>query len=163
MQSMQLPQQSNVDDTSLVQLVLEEHKLLLQREEKMQARADKLREEAKVEMDELRQEMQQQMEKLCEELKPAPPPSISNDQIATLQARLEALHAAELLTEVELDALEDIVMEYVEVKASPAAASGDMHAQASLATCDLWRLLAISEAVATDAVFARQVWRRFNL
>eukprot|EP01047_Picozoa_sp_COSAG01_P109539 COSAG01_NODE_38404_length_490_cov_0.657289_2_plen_65_part_01 len=65
MQSMQLPQQSNVDDTSLVQLVLEEHKLLLQREEKMQARADKLREEAKVEMDELRQEMQQQMEKLC--------------------------------------------------------------------------------------------------
>jgi hypothetical protein len=50
-----------------------------------------------------------------------------------------------------------IVMEYVEVKAS-LGASGGVHA---LAMSQAIKLVAISEAVATDGVFARQARRRF--
>ena len=87
-------------------------------------------------------------------MKPARPPSITHGQIATLQTRLEALHAAELLTDAEFDALEDIVMDFVEVKAS----SGDVYALAMLQAV---KLVAVSEAVATDKVFVRQARRRF--
>ena len=136
-------QQWSVDDPSPIFQILE--------------REDKLRQEmeakAKADQDELRQEM----ETMRENMKPAPPPSVSDEQLATLQTRLEALHAAELLSEAELDALEDIVMEYVELKAS-LGASGGVHA---LAMSQAIKLVAISEAVATDGVFARQARRRF--
>ena len=48
---------------------------------------------------------------------PAPPVEvISSQQIATLQARLEAMHAAKLLSEDQLCAIEDIVADFLELR-----------------------------------------------
>lgn len=126
---------------------------------------DKLRQEmeARLEandakMDKQRQEFEAQLEAQREAMKPAPPPTISDDQIAALQARLEGLHDAELLTEEQLDQLEDIVMDYVEAKASSVACSVEVYATAAR----LSKMVAVSEAVGTDRVFARTAWRRFG-
>ena len=119
---------------------------------------------AKAEMDELRRELQrqrEQMEQMREELKPLPPPTIPDEDIVALQARLEALHAADLLTEAELDALDDVVLGYVETRASPLRSPnvGDLAMHAAAST--LSKLVAVSAAIATDSVFARQARRRF--
>eukprot|EP01046_Picozoa_sp_COSAG06_P007139 COSAG06_NODE_344_length_17074_cov_116.626510_18_plen_123_part_00 len=48
---------------------------------------------------------------------PAPPVEvISSQQIATLQARLEAMHTAKLLSEDQLCAIEDIVADFLELR-----------------------------------------------
>eukprot|EP01048_Picozoa_sp_COSAG05_P005045 COSAG05_NODE_290_length_12056_cov_14.204232_10_plen_452_part_00 len=119
---------------------------------------------AKAEMDELRRELQrqrEQMNQMREELKPLPPPTIPDEDIVALQARLEALHAADLLTEAELDALDDVVLGYVETRASPLRSPnvGDLAMHAAAST--LSKLVAVSAAIATDSVFARQARRRF--
>ena len=138
---------SSTDDASIVRLLLEREDklrgLMLEREEKMEATAEGLRGE---------------IEKLREALKPQPPPRIRDEQVAALQARLEALHAAELVTEAELDSLEDTVMDYVTVTAT-AGAAGDLALHSAAAK--LSQLVAMSAAVATDSVFARQARRRF--
>ena len=150
-QQQQQHQLQVTDDTSLMLLMLE-------REDKLrtEAKAEKVEQEAKAKAreDELRQEMHQEMDKLREEMQP---PDVADEQIAALQVRLEAIHAAKLLSDDELDALEDTLMEYVEVKASSTMTSGEMHAAASR----LSKLVAVSEAVVTDGVFARQARRRF--
>jgi hypothetical protein len=113
-------QRNTTDDASLVQVLLEQQTLILEREERS-------RQEAKAEKAELRQEMQQQLEKLQEradanlekmreELKPAE--AITEQRLAALQARLEALHAAKLLGDDELYALEDMVADYYKLKSS---------------------------------------------
>lgn len=131
--------QESMDATLLVQQLLE-------REEKAKAREDRLR-----------REMCQEMEKMREEMKPAPPPTITSEQIAALQARLEVIHLAKLLSEDELDALEDTLLDYVEAKASSTTTSDEMHSAAN----KLSKLVAVSEAMTTDGVFARQARRRF--
>jgi hypothetical protein len=135
--------------------------MLLEREERhrrlLLERDEKLRQEAKEDLHEQKVEMQAQIEQLQAKLEPPSSPCVSDQQIAALQARLEKLHAAELLTEDELDALEDTVMSYVELRAL-AKTDGDhaMHAAAG----KLSQLVAVSEVVLTDGVFARQARRR---
>ena len=54
----------------------------------------------------------QEIERMRAEMKPAE--AISEQRLAALQARLEALHAAKLLGDDELYALEDMVADFVE-------------------------------------------------
>jgi hypothetical protein len=90
-----------MEDASLVVLLLEREERTRQETE---TKAAKLREEAKAEKAELRQEMreemQQQVDKVREEMTPTE--AISERQLATLQARIEALHAAKLMNDDEV-------------------------------------------------------------
>ena len=71
---------------------------------------------------------------------------LHGQQIAALQARLEALHAAKLLADEELFALEDAIADAVE------APDDDDRAA---------RMVALSTAMAADAAFSRQLRRKF--
>jgi hypothetical protein len=67
-------------------------------------------------------------------------------QVTALQARFEALHAAKLLTDEELFALEDAIADAVE-----APDDDDRVA----------RMVALSARMASDASFSRQLRRKF--
>ena len=142
-------------DPSLVLMLLEQQKLMLERE-------DQLREDAKAEKDELVQQMDSKMKKLREELKPAPPPEVLSEQrLVALQQRLEALHMAKLLGDDELYSLEDIVADFVEHRQS----SMGVVTLEAIATNDvvgkMLKLVALSESIVGDGAFARQARRKF--
>ena len=138
----------------------------------MSALIKDIRQDAKVERDELeskhKAEMQRQiaemedrhkaeMDTLRAELTPAPAQElVSAEQLAALQARLEQLHAAQLLTDEELFALEDICVDYIALGLVTAEMAGG-----NAAASKLLQLVRVSEGVATDASFARQAKRRF--
>jgi hypothetical protein len=83
---------------------------------------EQLRKEAKAKMDEQRKDMEAKMDEhqatLKAELTVSPPaPAISDEQLATMQARIEGIHVhvTKLLTDEDLFALEDLVADYVDV------------------------------------------------
>ena len=150
----------------------------------MSALIKDIRQDAKAERDELesklkaehKAEMQRQiaemearhkaeMEKLRAELTPAPAQElISSEQLAALQARLEKLHAAQLLSDEEFFALEDLCADHVQAQASTVAVlSQDLVCLTAAygATAKLAQLVGLSEALASDAGFARQARRKF--
>ena len=114
----------------------------------------------------LRQEMEAQMQALREELREelTPRPAVTEEQLATLQSRLEAMRAAQLLTDEELFALEDLCADHVQAQASTIAVlSQDLVCSSAAygATAKLAQLVGLSEALASDAGFARQARRKF--
>ena len=117
----------------------------------------KIKAEHKAEMDQMRAEI--------EKLKPAPPQElISAEQLALLQARLESLHAAQLLADEEFFALEDLCADFLEVQTFAAGVLtqevvGSNPAYGEVAK--LAQLIAVSEGLASDAGFARQARRKF--
>ena len=98
-------------------------------------------------------------------LTPAPPQeAVSAEQLAALQARLEAVHQANLLTEEELFALEDLCADYAELKTISVGVMTKEMVLASLApeaAATLYKLVGVSEQIAGDAAFARQARRKF--
>ena len=146
----------------------------------MSALIKEIRQDAKVERDELeskhKAEMQRQiaemedrhkaeMDTLRAELTPAPAQElVSAEQLAALQARLESLHAAQLLTDEEFFALEDLCADFLEVQAS---ASGVLTHELVYSNpafgeaAKLAQLIVVSEGLASDAGFARQARRKF--
>ena len=150
----------------------------------MSALIKDIRQDAKAERDELesklkaehKAEMQRQiaemearhkaeMDTLRAELTPAPAQElVSAEQLAALQARLESLHAAQLLTDEEFFALEDLCADYLEVQTFAAGVLtqevvGSNPAYGEVAK--LAQLIAVSEGLASDAGLARQVRRKF--
>jgi hypothetical protein len=127
------------------------------------------------EIDSLRAEIRQQkaehraeMEQLRAELTPAPAQElVSAEQLAALQARLEKLHAAQLLKDEELFALEDLCSDFLELKA--AAVGGGMVAQDLVysdptkveVVAKVAKLVVASEGIASDGALARQTRRKF--
>ena len=110
----------------------------------------------------------QEMEAKIAALTPAPPAeAVSEEQLVTLQARLESLHSAQLLSDAEVYSLEDAVADYVELKASMAGQviTEDLIyssvAQACGAASRLHKLVTLSGSMAGDAAFARQLRRKF--
>lgn len=144
------------NDTSLVVLLLE-------REEKMQAKTEKLREDMEAKMAPKTEKMEQQMERMREEMKPAPPPAevISSQQIEALQARVEALHTAKLLGDDEIYKLEDMLADYLELKPMIGTATLEK-VNASEVASKLLKLLSLSEGIVADGAFARQARRKFS-
>ena len=97
---------------------MKEQMLLLERTEqtrheteaKIEAKMETRMEEQRQQMQEQRQQMQEQMKEQrqqIEELK-RPHEAISAQQMKTLTARLEAMHAAKMLSDDELFAVEDL-------------------------------------------------------
>ena len=72
--------------------------------------------------------------------------NVKQAQIAALQSRVQALHAAQLLTDEELYRIEDVIADGCEV-----GDGGDRVAQ----------MLALSGRMAAEGAFARQLRRKF--
>lgn len=125
--------QRDVDDASLVHV-------LLQREER------------------IRQEFEKKLQDLREETKLAD--AISEKQVVALQARIETLHGAQLLTDEELYRLEDISADYLEFKALVGLATPQM-LQVSEAASKMLKMVTLSEGTTSDRGFSRQLRRKF--
>ena len=125
--------------------------------------------EHKAELDKMRADMEArhtaELERLRAELTPAPTQElISSEQLTAIQSRLEQLHAAQLLSDEEFFALEDLCADHVQAQASTNAVLGrDLVCSSAAygATAKLAQLVGLSGALASDAGFARQARRKF--
>ena len=86
--------------------------------------------------------------------------AISTAQVQALSARLAALHAARLLSDDELFGLEDCIADFVEAKGSAVDVLA-MPLTTISAVGTVCKLAMVSESVAQDAMFARQLRRKF--
>ena len=108
--------------------------------------------------------MMAQISALRDEMNAQEREAISAEELATLQARVQALHAAQLLADEEFFALEDLCADYLEVQAS---ASGVLTHELVYSNpafgeaAKLAQLIVVSEGLASDAGFARQARRKF--
>ena len=145
-------------DSSMVEVLLEQQKLMHEREEK-------LRQEFKAEATELRQAAQSERAAMEDKMtaieqKLTPTEAVSEEQLAALQARLEALHRSKMLTDDELYAFEDISADYLEFKSSVGVVTS-ASVQANPAAWKLPKLVALSEGMASNGAFARQARRKY--
>ena len=109
---------------------------------------------------ELRAEARRQREMRELEAKLRPQEAVSAERLSALQARLEAVHAAQLLSDDALHALEDCVADYLDLVASIGVVTTGM-ASAHSAASKLMKLAVLSERMTSDAAFARQCQRKF--
>ena len=128
--------------------------------DKMQARTedkiDRMREEMKAE----RAEMKAEKEELRRELTPAV--VVADGQVQALEARLEALHAAQLISDDELFVLEDCIADFLEAKATFGLELVTAEvASAHRAVGKVHKLVVLSEGVPRDPMLARQLRRKF--
>ena len=94
--------------------------------------------------------------RIREEMAPKPPQdAVSDEQLSALQARLERLHAAKLLSDDEFFALEDLCADFAELTV------GVLAPPAFETAATLQRLVAVSEKLASDTGLARQARRKF--
>ena len=101
------------------------------------------------------------LEKLREDLAPAPPTEVvSEGQVTALQERIERLHASKLFKDEELFAVEDVVSDFVEVRMQVGIVTQEI-ASANPVAGAMKHLVGLSEALASDAAFSRQLRRKF--
>ena len=113
-----------------------------ERAAEMQAKAERAEMQAKIEA----QLKQQQV--------------ITKDQLAAVQTRLEVLHASELLSDDELGAVEDCLADFFEASAGCEHMTMET-ASMNRAVGTVLKLIALSEGMTKDTMFARQVKRKF--
>ena len=143
-------------------LLLAQQTLLLEQQketrQEMEARQKATEAKAKADLDKLREEMTPR------EL----PPAISDAELTALQARFESLHAAQLLTDEELYASEDLCADYLELLSS--VPNGGALTEDAIfrgvgesyqAAAKLHKLARLSSGMASDAAFSRQLKRKF--
>ena len=96
--------------------------------------------------------------------------AVSIDQLATLQARVEGLHGAALLSDDELGALEDLIMDASDLRQSMAPeiitpqmvnAVGGGRAPVFAAVQRVHRLVPALQTFTSNAGFTRQLRRRW--
>jgi len=135
-----------------------ESKLEQQRQE---AKAERAAMEARLDAKDVK--MEQQRKEMEERLAAPPPAAITEEQLTALQARIEGLHAAKLLSDDELFALEDLIADYVELAMSvpDRIITKDMIYALPDVASKLDKLVGLSAAMAKDAAFARQARRKF--
>ena len=109
---------------------------------------------------ELRAEARRQREMRELEAKLRPQEAVSAERLSALQARLEAVHAAQLLSDDALHELENCVADYLDLVASIGVVTTGM-ASAHSAASKLMKLAVLSERMTSDAAFARQCQRKF--
>ena len=100
----------------LSMFVKEQQTLLLEQQKETRQEMEAKLEQAKQDMD---AKAKADLDKLREEMTPRElPPAISDAELTALQARFESLHAAQLLTDEELYASEDLCADYLELQAT---------------------------------------------
>ena len=139
---------------------MREERAHMETQMKHQLEETELRAEARRqrEMNELESRRQREMREL--EAKLRPQEAVSAERLSALQARLEAVHAAQLLSDDALHALEDCVADYFDLVASIGVVTTGM-AGAHSAASKLMKLAVLSERMTSDAAFARQCQRKF--
>ena len=90
----------------------------------------------------------------------APRDLISDVQVEAVVRRLEALRAAQLLSDDEFGCLEDCVADGIEATASCKVLTFEL-VQSSPAMSTLHKLIVLSEKLSQDSMFARQARRKF--
>ena len=90
----------------------------------------------------------------------APREAATQAQLAALQARIESMHAAKLLSDDELCALEDLLADYFGLLACVEMVTMEMTSTSETAD-KVRKLVVLSEQMASDRPFARQCKRRF--
>ena len=97
-------------------LLIEQQTLLLEQQKETRQEMEAKLEQAKQDMD---AKAKADLDKLREEMTPRElPPAISDAELTALQARFESLHAAQLLTDEELYASEDLCADFLELQAT---------------------------------------------
>ena len=123
---------------------------------------DKIRADMKAEKEEMlaqaKADTEASLHKLREELTPRE--VVTDAQVKALQTRLEALHAAQLISDDELFVLEDAVADFFESKRSFDVATLEI-ASTNHAVGKMHLLVLLAEGVERDAPFARQLRRKF--
>ena len=139
----------------------------LKAEYKVEMQQQKAETEARhtAEVDKLEARHKTEMDRLRGELTPEPAQElVSVKQLAALQARLESLHAAQLLSDEEFFALEDLCGDFIELQGSTVGVlSQDLvcSSAAYSVAARLAKVVGLSEGLASDAGFARQARRKF--
>ena len=135
---------------------MKEQMLLLERTEQTRHETEaKIEAKMETRMEEQRQQMQEQIQELK-----APQEAICAQQVEALTARLEAMHAAKMLSDDELFAVEDCVADFVEARAAGEVVTMEI-VHANRAVGKAHKLVALAEAMPGDAMFARQLRRKF--
>ena len=142
--------------------IKEEREVMKVEREMMEAKIERLQAKMDQQRDEAETQRREEAEAKLEQMRTAATPveEISEQRLAALQVRLEALHEAKLLTDDEVYALEDTVADFVELQGSTAGVVTLEAAQASEVATRLLKLAALSEGVAADGMFARQARRK---
>ena len=128
--------------------------------ERAEAKAERAEIQAKMEAE--RAEMQAKMAEMQAkmEAKLEQQQIITKDQLAVLQTRLEVLHASELLSDDELGAVEDCLADFFEASAGCEHMTMEM-ASMNRAVGTVLKLIALSEGMTKDTMFAGQLKRKF--
>ena len=121
-------------------------KFMREEREHMEAKLEEQRQETT----KLRLEMEKRL---------APKEVISAEQVDAVTARLEALHAAQLLSDEELFALEDCMADFIEAKGTVEVVTADT-VNTVRAVGRVHKLISLSEGMPRDAMFARQLRRK---
>jgi Spy/CpxP family protein refolding chaperone len=109
-----------------------------------------------LESEKQQQQQRQEYEREIEQLKERPKPAaevIDERQLAALQTRLQSLHEAKLLTDEELFALEDLIVDCIEVMPTASVFTPTVEKVA--------RMLLVASKVGGDGMLARQLRRKF--
>lgn len=130
-----------------------ERQQLIQTERDSQVRAELM-----AEMDKQRKEMQTKLDEV--EAKMTKQELVSAEQLLALQTRLEVVHASQLLTDDELYLLEDLCADFLDLKSSMGTVAVEMVHSLGVAS-KVHRLVGLSEGLARDGSFARQLKRKF--
>ena len=121
----------------------------------MEVKLEKQRLDAEAKLEAQKKEADEKIEQMREDV--SAKSCVSEAQLEALQARLDALHQAKLLTDDEVFKLEDCVAEFIECRSSLTVAAAEMGAAAE----QVKKLVGLSEGVAKDGMLARQLRRRF--
>jgi predicted RNase H-like nuclease (RuvC/YqgF family) len=132
----------------------EERSHLESKLEQQELKAEQQRQELDGKLEQQRQELEGKLEQQrqlasaakVEQLEAKIEQLQSDQQLPALQARIEALHAAQLLTDAEMFSIEDVIADSLE-----AATSDDTR---------VGRLIALSGRMTGDAAFSRQLRRK---
>ena len=121
-------------------------KFMREEREHMEAKLEEQRQETT----KLRLEMEKRL---------APKEVISAEQVDAVTARLEALHAAQLLSDEELFALEDCMADFIEARAAVDVVTMET-VNTVRAVGKMHKLVSLSEGLG-DPALARQLRRKF--
>eukprot|EP01046_Picozoa_sp_COSAG06_P009153 COSAG06_NODE_474_length_15284_cov_124.295582_5_plen_141_part_00 len=129
--------------------------------DRMQAKADEQTTEWQAKLEAQRHETDQLRQEAFESKLLQPQEVVSTTQIQDLSDRIEAMHAAQLLSDDELFAMEDHVADFLEAKSSVVGVVTMDVANANREVGKLQKIVVLGEGMPKDAMFARQIRRKF--
>ena len=136
-------------------MMKEQQQLLLEQQKEAKEEVERAKQEMDAKLEAKIEEQRQRMQELM-----APQEAVSDQQVEAVTARLQAVHAAQLLSDDELFAVEDGIADFLEVKAACGVVT-PMIVNTQDAAGKVHKLVVLSRGMVDDAMFARQVRRKF--